>query len=55
LAAAGGTIFFGAFAKVGKGTNDLRLALFYASFLFIPAIIGALFLPELHDRKVANG
>jgi predicted MFS family arabinose efflux permease len=55
LAAAGGTIFFGAFAKVGKGTNDLRLALLYASFLFIPAIIGALFLPELHDRKVANG
>ncbi len=25
-----------------------------ASFLFIPAIIGALFLPELHDRKVEN-
>jgi hypothetical protein len=54
LAAAAGTIIFGLFAKVGQNTNDLRLALLYASFLFIPAIIGAMFLPELHDRTPAN-
>ena len=55
LAAAAGTIFFGFFAKVGQGTNDLRQSLLYASFLFIPAIIGAMFLPELNDREPANG
>jgi MFS family permease len=54
LAAAAGTIIFGLFASVGKGTNDFRLTLFCASFLFIPAIIGALFLPELHDREVVR-
>ena len=42
LAAAAGTVFFGLFAKVG----DFRLVLLYASFLFLPAAIVALFLPE---------
>lgn len=42
LVAAAGTVFFGLFAKV----DDIRLALFYAGFLFIPATIVALMLPE---------
>src|SRR5439155_19168603 len=41
--AAFGTIFFGLFARVG----DYRLTLLYASFLFIPAAIVSMFLPEL--------
>ena len=36
------TIFFGLFSKVG----DFRTALFYASFLFIPAGLVAWWLPE---------
>jgi MFS family permease len=43
VAAAAGTIFFGLFTKVG----DFRTALFYASFLFLPAALFALWLPEL--------
>ncbi len=39
--AAAGTVFFGLFAKVG----DFSQCLFYASFLFIPAAILALWLP----------
>lgn len=42
LVAAAGTVFFGLFAKV----DDIRLALFYAGFLFIPATVVALLLPE---------
>ncbi len=42
LAAAFGTVFFGLFSKVG----DFRLTLFYAGFLFIPAALFAMFLPE---------
>jgi predicted MFS family arabinose efflux permease len=42
MAAAFGTVFFGLFAHVG----DFRLALLYASFLFVPAAILALALPE---------
>lgn len=42
VAAAAGTVFFGLAAKV----DDVRLALFYAGFLFIPAAITALLLPE---------
>ena len=42
VAAAGGTIFFGLFSKVGS----FRFALLYASFLFIPAAIFAWWLPE---------
>jgi MFS family permease len=42
LAAAAGVVFFGTFSHVG----DYRLALLYAGFLFIPAAVMALFLPE---------
>ena len=42
IAAAAGTIFFGLFSRVG----DFRSALLYASFLFIPAALFALWLPE---------
>jgi predicted MFS family arabinose efflux permease len=43
IAAAGGTVYFGTYSKAG----DHRLALFYASFLFLPAAAFALLLPEL--------
>ena len=42
IAAAVGTIVFGLFSKVG----DFRTALLYASFLFLPAMLVALVLPE---------
>ncbi len=42
IAAALGTVFFGLFSRVG----DHRLALLYASILFVPAGVIALFLPE---------
>ncbi len=42
IAAAVGTVFFGLFSRVG----DHRLALLYASTLFVPAGVIALFLPE---------
>ena len=45
IVAAGGTVFFGLFSKVG----DYRLTLFYAGFLFLPAALIALFLPELPE------
>jgi len=46
IAAAGGTVFFGIFTKVG----DYQQALFYAAFLFLPAAIVAFLLPEReHD------
>jgi len=45
VTAALGTVFFGLFSKVG----DHRTALFYAGFLFLPAAVGALFLPKLRD------
>ena len=45
IVAAFGTVFFGLFTKVG----DFRSALFYASFLFVPATIVALLLPDLRD------
>jgi MFS family permease len=41
-----GTVFFGLFSKVG----DHRLALLYASFLFIPAAIVALSLPDAPEE-----
>lgn len=40
--AAAGTVFFGLFTKV----DDIRLALFYAGFLFIPAALVSVMLPE---------
>lgn len=46
LAAAGGTVFFGMFSQV----SDHRLALFWAGFLFLPAAVVALFLPEPADE-----
>jgi MFS family permease len=42
IAAAGGTVFFGLFTTVG----DVRKALFYAAFLFVPAALVACRLPE---------
>jgi MFS family permease len=48
IAAAFGTVFFGLFSKVG----DYRYALLYASFLFLPATLFALFLPEPPDERV---
>jgi hypothetical protein len=49
LAAAFGTVYFGTFGQAG----DYRLALYYSSFLFIPAAVFALMLPELpRVRKV---
>lgn len=47
IAAAFGTVFFGLFSKVG----DFRMALLYAGFLFIPAGIVALMLPEPPDER----
>jgi MFS family permease len=46
IVAASGTVFFGLFTKVG----DYRLALFYAGFLFIPATLFALLLPDVPDE-----
>ena len=45
IAAAFGTVFFGLFSKVG----DFRTALLYAGFLFIPAGVVALFMPDSTD------
>jgi MFS family permease len=45
IAAAGGTVFFGLFSKVG----DHRAALFYAGFLFVPAALAALMMPRVKD------
>jgi MFS family permease len=44
-AAAFGTVFFGLFSKVG----DHRIPLFYAGFLFLPAMVIAFFLPKRKD------
>jgi MFS family permease len=43
IVAAFGTVFLGRFSDVG----DYRMALFYAGFLFLPAMAVALLLPEL--------
>jgi hypothetical protein len=45
VAAAFGTVFFGLFSQVG----NFRLALLYASLLFLPALTVAKFLPEPAD------
>lgn len=42
VAAAFGTVFFGLFSRVG----DFRAALWYVSFLFLPAAVIVLFMPE---------
>lgn len=49
ISAAFGTVFFGLFSQVG----NFRIALLYASFLFIPAIIASLFLPD-HKSGIEN-
>jgi MFS family permease len=51
VAAAFGTVFFGLFSRVG----DFRTALLYAGFLFLPAALIALFMPELpHGGSVGE-
>jgi MFS family permease len=45
ITAAFGTVFFGLFSRVG----DHRAVLFYAGFLFLPAALAALFLPQRKD------
>ncbi len=47
IAAAGGTVFFGLFSHLG----DHRPALFYASFVFLPAAVVAMLLPEPPDEQ----
>jgi len=47
IAAAFGTVFFGLFSHIG----DYRLALLYASVLFLPVGIVAAFLPEPADTE----
>jgi hypothetical protein len=47
IAAGLGTVFFGLFATVG----DYRLALVYASFMFIPAAAIAWFMPDAPDGE----
>src|SRR5436190_21960525 len=47
IASAAGVIIFGLFANVG----DFRTALLYASFLFLPAMLVALILPEPPDEQ----
>jgi MFS family permease len=47
IAAAFGTVFFGLFSHV----DDDRPALLYAGFLFIPAAVAALRLPEPPDER----
>lgn len=42
IVSAGGVVFFGLFTSV----SDVRSALFYAGFLFVPATLAALWLPE---------
>ncbi len=48
VVAAFGTVFFGLLAASAK-TVDYRLALFYASFLFLPAAVAAMFMPHAKE------
>ena len=50
IAAGLGTVFFGLFAKVG----DYRMALVYASFLFIPAAAIAWLMPDTNDAETSS-
>ena len=47
ILSAGGVVFFGLFSAVG----DPRIALYHAGFLFLPAALIALLLPEPHDDE----
>jgi hypothetical protein len=50
VVAAFGTVFFGLLANSPDAkTVDYRLALFYASFLFVPAAIAAMFMPHAEE------
>ena len=51
VVAAFGTVFFGLLANSGSAlkTVDYRLALLYASFLFLPAALICCFLPKARD------
>jgi MFS family permease len=51
IAAGLGTVFFGLFSRVG----DYRLALLSAGFLFLPAAVLALMLPEPPDEPAGRG
>ena len=48
IVSAAGVVFFGLFSAVG----DPRIALFHAGFLFWPAALIALLLPEPHDTSL---
>lgn len=50
IAAAAGTVIFGILANEQFG--DLRVPLFYASFLFVPVMLVALVLPDLRDGQL---
>lgn len=52
IAAAGGTVVFGVLPAItgGSAVGDYRLALYYASFLFIPGCLIALTMPPLKDN-----
>lgn len=49
IAAAGGTVFFGLFSKIG----DHRLALLYAGFLFLPAAFISFLMPRGEERQAS--
>lgn len=50
VVAAFGTVFFGLLANSASAkTVDYRLALLYASFLFIPAAVAAMFMPHVKE------
>lgn len=51
IVTAAGVVFFGIVAVNQKGAQqgDLRLPLLYGGFLFIPAMVAALLLPDLKD------
>jgi MFS family permease len=53
IVTAGGVVVFGIMAVNQKGQQqgDLRLPLLYGAFLFIPAMIAALLLPDLKDAQ----
>ncbi|MDB5322593.1 MAG: nanT 1 [Phycisphaerales bacterium] len=51
-----GVVFFGylAVSQSGQQQGNLRLPLLYGAFLFIPAMVAALALPELKDADAAS-
>jgi hypothetical protein len=51
IAAAFGTVYFVLFANIESG--DYRVALFYTSFLFLPAAVAVLFMSEPADTRPA--